>query len=41
MPEPVDDGGELADQDGEAGGILSETELLRMYEGVNTININQ
>ena len=40
----IDDGGEQEDMDGEAfrispGPSLSEAELLRMYEGVNTINI--
>ena len=36
----IDDSGELADMDGEAD-VLSDTELelLRMYDGVNTINI--
>tara|TARA_R110002050_G_scaffold76756_10_gene164175 strand:- start:1461 stop:2798 length:1338 start_codon:yes stop_codon:yes gene_type:complete len=37
--EVVDDGGELADQDGERQYTLNEAELLRMYEGVSTINI--
>tara|TARA_R110000824_G_scaffold135238_1_gene298432 strand:- start:173 stop:1534 length:1362 start_codon:yes stop_codon:yes gene_type:complete len=34
-----EDGGEIADQDGERLNELTEVELLRMYEGVNTINI--
>ena len=34
-----DDGGELIDQDGERSDLLNEAELLRMYEGVNIINI--
>jgi hypothetical protein len=35
-PETIDDGGELADQDGER--TLTEAEILQMYQGVNTID---
>ena len=40
--EVIDDGGEQEDMDGYDGerlNELSEAELLRMYEGVSTINI--
>ena len=45
IPEPIDDGGELNDMDGEAAMVsndatLTEAEILRMYEGVNTVDVN-
>ena len=41
MSETIDDGGELADQDGERLSQLTEAEILRMYEGVNTVDVRR
>ena len=41
MQETVDDSGEIADQEGERLNQLTEAELLRMYEGVNTVDVRR
>ena len=40
LTEEIDDSGELADQDGESTIQLTEAEILAMYRGVNTVDVN-